>query len=146
MDPDNITYGKHPLIEAAIDVMDLPKDCIYRINLFSEAPPGASTGTSAAVSVALIGALDAITPGRLTPHEVANLAHRIECEKLGLESGIQDQIASAYGGISFIDMVAYPNSSVSTVQIPNSLWWELEHRLAVVYIGTRTVPARSTRR
>lgn len=136
INPDFITYDKHPLIEAAIEVMNLPKDIAFRINIFSDAPPGASTGTSAAVSVALIGALDAFTKGRLTPHEVAALAHSIETEKLGLQCGIQDQLASAYGGINFIQMHAFPHASVSPVQIPNSLWWELELRLAVVYIGT----------
>ncbi|MFC1461873.1 GHMP kinase, partial [Verrucomicrobiota bacterium] len=52
INPDMITYEKHPLIEAAIDVMKLPKSLAFKINIFSDAPPGASTGTSAAVSVA----------------------------------------------------------------------------------------------
>ena len=58
INPDRVVYEKHPLIEAAIDVMRLPATIALRINIFSDAPPGASTGTSAAVSVALIGALD----------------------------------------------------------------------------------------
>ncbi len=128
--------GKHPLLEAALEAMVLPEDVSLEINIFSEAPPGAATGTSAAVSVALIGALDRLTRGRLCPHEVATLAHSIETEKLGLQSGIQDQLASAYGGINFIEMHAYPHASVSGIQLPNSVWWELEHRLAVVYIGS----------
>lgn len=136
VNPEHITYDKHPLIEAAIDVMKLPVHLGYRINIFSDAPPGASMGTSAAVSVALIGALDAFTGGRLTAHEVAALAHSIETEKLGLQCGIQDQLASAYGGVNFIEMHAFPRASVSPVPVPNRVWWELEHRLAVIYIGT----------
>jgi len=57
-------------------------------------------------------------------------------EKLGLQCGIQDQLCSAYGGINFIQMHAFPHASVSPVLVPNSIWWELEQRLAVVYIGT----------
>jgi D-glycero-alpha-D-manno-heptose-7-phosphate kinase len=135
VNPDRITYTKHPLIEAAIDVMEIPHDLSFVITLYSAAPPGASTGTSAAVSVALIGALDSLTQGRLTPHEVAALAHSIETEKLKLECGIQDQLCSAYGGVNYIQMHRFPQASVSSIQIPNSLWWELESRLAVVYIG-----------
>ncbi len=135
VDRKTSTYSKHPLLEAAIDVMSFPEDLSIRINIYSDAPPGASTGTSAAVSVALIAALDALTTGRLTPHEVAQLAHFIETEKLGLECGIQDQIASAYGGINFIDMHSYPRAVVSPVQVPNNIWWELERRLSVIYIG-----------
>ncbi|MCE9615020.1 MAG: GHMP kinase [Lentisphaerae bacterium] len=136
LDPDHVTYDKHPLIEAAVDLMKVPRDCSLHINLYSEAPPGASMGTSAAVSVALVGALGALSGQRLTPHEVAQLAHSIETEKLGMQCGIQDQLASAYGGISFMHMHAFPYASVSTLQIPSSIWWELEHRLAVVYIGS----------
>jgi len=135
VNPDAISYDKHPLIEAAIDVMEIPKDVAFRINIYSAAPPGASTGTSAAVSVALIGALDSLTSGRLTPHEAAMLAHSLETEKLGLQCGIQDQICSAFGGINFIQMHSFPHASVSSIQISNTIWWELEKRLAVVYIG-----------
>jgi D-glycero-alpha-D-manno-heptose-7-phosphate kinase len=134
--PGRIAYSKHPLIEAAIDVMDIPAGVSFTINLYSAAPPGASTGTSAAVSVALIGALDTLTAGRLTPHEVAALAHSIETEKLKLQCGIQDQLCSAYGGINYIQMHRFPQASVSSIQVPNSIWWELESRLLVVYIGS----------
>jgi D-glycero-alpha-D-manno-heptose-7-phosphate kinase len=136
VDPHRVTYEKHPLIEAAIDTMAIPEECGFRINIHSSAPPGASTGTSAAVSVALIGALDRLTNGRLTPHEVASLAHSLETEKLGLQCGIQDQLCSAYGGINFIDMHAFPHASVSPIHIPNHTWWSLEQRLVVIYIGT----------
>lgn len=135
VDRSTSDYCKHPLLEAAIDLMSLPEDLSVRINIYSDAPPGASTGTSAAVSVALIAALDTLSAGRLTPHEIAQLAHFIETEKLGLQCGIQDQIASAYGGINFIDMHSYPKAVVSPVQVPNDIWWELERRLSVIYIG-----------
>ena len=135
VNPDDITYDKHPLIEAAIDVMKVPEDCSLNINIFSEAPPGASMGTSAAVSVALVGALASMWDKQLTPHEIASLAHSIETEKLGMQSGIQDQLASAYGGISYMNMYKFPHASVSPLQVPNNIWWELENRLAVIYIG-----------
>ncbi|MDA0577503.1 MAG: GHMP kinase [Verrucomicrobia bacterium] len=141
LDPENITYDKHPLIEAAIDLMKVPTTCSLAINIYSEAPPGASMGTSAAVSVALVGALARLSGQHRTPHEIAQLAHSIETEKLGMQCGIQDQLASAYGGINFIQMPAFPHASVSAIQIPNNTWWELEHRLAVVYIGS---PHRSS--
>ncbi|MBT3272617.1 MAG: GHMP kinase, partial [Spirochaetales bacterium] len=101
----------------------------------SNVPPGAATGTSAAISVALVGALDALMPGRMTAYEVAKTAHSIETEKLGLQSGIQDQLCCAYGGANFIQMTEYPNASVSPILVSNSVWWELENRLALVFIG-----------
>ncbi|MBN1934086.1 MAG: GHMP kinase, partial [Anaerolineae bacterium] len=102
---------------------------------YSEAPAGCSTGTSAAVSVALIGALDCLTPGRMTPHEVALAAHAVETNLLKQQSGIQDQLASAYGGINFIDMYQYPHASVSQIYVSNAVWWELERRLLLIFLG-----------
>ena len=136
LDPDKIVYGKHPIIEAAIDTMVIPRDISLEINIFSKAPAGASLGTSAAVCVALIGALDALTPDRLTPHELAVLAHSVETEKLGLQSGVQDQLCSAYGGINFIHIHAFPHSNVTSINAAEDLRQELEKRLALIYIGT----------
>jgi len=140
VDQDKVlAHSKHGLIEAAFSVMDVPQDIAIEVHLYSEAPAGASTGTSAAVSVALIGALDMLTPGRLSPYEAARTAQRIETEVLGLQCGIQDQLCSAYGGVNFIQMSRYPEASVSPIVVPNSIWWELERRLMLVYLGSAHV-------
>ncbi len=128
-------WDRHPLLEAAIEFMKIPRDMAFEVTIFSEAPSGASTGTSAAVTVALIGALDRLTPGHLTPHEVALSAQRIETEILKQQCGIQDQLCSAYGGINYIEMFNYPHASVSSIVVPNSVWWELERRLVLIYVG-----------
>jgi D-glycero-alpha-D-manno-heptose-7-phosphate kinase len=128
-------WTKHPLLEAASDYMKVPDDLAFEVTIYSDAPGGASTGTSAAVTVALIGALDYLTPGRMTPHEVAGAAQYIETEMLHQQCGIQDQLCSAYGGINYIEMYQYPHASVSQIQVPNSTWWELERRLMLIYLG-----------
>ncbi len=132
---DSPRGNRHPLLEAAVRRMGIPEDIAFEVTIFSEAPAGASTGTSSAVSVALVGALDVLTPGRLTPHEVAMQAHRVEVEDLGLQCGIQDQLCSAYGGINYIEMTRYPHAAVSRIEVPNAVWWELERRLVLIYLG-----------
>ena len=129
------SWDRHPLLEAAIEHMAVPDDIALQVTIFSEAPGGASTGTSAAVTVALIGALDRLTPGRLTPHEVAYVAHSIETDRLKQQCGIQDQLCSAYGGINYIDMFQYPYASVSQIRVPSATWWELERRLVLIFLG-----------
>lgn len=133
--PEHDVWSKHPLLEAAIHYMKIPANLSLHVTIYSEAPAGASTGTSAAVSVALIGALDRLTPGRMTPHEVAMAAHHVEMHMLNLQCGIQDQLCSAFGGINFIEMNQFPWAAVSQIQVPNSTWWELERRLVLVYLG-----------
>ncbi|HEY7438904.1 MAG TPA: GHMP kinase [Acidimicrobiia bacterium] len=127
--------GRHPLLEATIAEIGLPDDASVELGISSEVPAGCSTGTSASATVALIGALDALTPGRMTPHEVAYAAHRIEVERLGIQSGVQDQLCAAYGGINFIEITSYPHASVTQLCLPDALWQELEERLLLVFLG-----------
>ncbi|MBC8161351.1 MAG: GHMP kinase [Roseiflexaceae bacterium] len=133
--PGQAGFRRHPLLEAAIEELPPPDDVALEITIFSEVPAGASTGTSAAASVALLGALDALTPGRMTPYEVARAAHRVEVERLGLQSGIQDQLCAAFGGVSFIEMTQYPHATVTPIRLPDATWWELERRLALIFLG-----------
>jgi D-glycero-alpha-D-manno-heptose-7-phosphate kinase len=133
--PGQASPERHPLLEAAIEEIPPPQEYAFEISIYSEAPAGCSTGTSAAVTVALLGALDALTPGRLTPHELAYRAHRVEVERLGLQSGIQDQLCAAYGAINFIEMFAYPHATVSQIRAPSAIWWELERRLVLIFLG-----------
>ncbi len=133
--PEHAVWNRHPLLEAAIHHMKVPSELSLQVSIYSEAPAGASTGTSAAVSVALLGALDRLTPGRMTPHEVALAAHHVEMNMLNLQCGIQDQLCSAYGGINYIEMRQFPWAAVSQIQVPNSTWWELERRLVLIYLG-----------
>jgi D-glycero-alpha-D-manno-heptose-7-phosphate kinase len=134
-DLNKTTWDHHPLLEAAIQFVGIPEDLAIEVTLYSEAPAGASTGTSAAITVALIGALEQLTPGQRTPHEIAYAAHSVETEILGQQSGIQDQLCAAYGGINYIEMFRYPYASVSQIQVSNPIWWELERRLALIYLG-----------
>ena len=124
--------GKHDLLKAALNVIKVDD---VDISIYSDLPPGCGTGSSAAVSVALIGALSQYAGMYLTPHEVAKLAHRLETEELKIQSGVQDQVASAVGGIGFHEIDAYPHVASSPVRIKEDIALELESRLLVVYTG-----------
>lgn len=142
--PDGIAdrrWGIHPLLEATIAEVGIPDDVAVEIVIDSEAPYGASIGTSAATCVALVGALDALTPGRLTPEEMAHTAWRVEAEQLGQQSGVQDQIAAAHGGINLIHIHAFPDATVEPVLVDPAVVQELERRMLVVYLGA---PHRSS--
>jgi D-glycero-alpha-D-manno-heptose-7-phosphate kinase len=133
--PESNARSKHPLIEAVFRIFRLPCDLHLDVTVYSEAPAGASTGTSAAVSVGLIGALDLICNCSMTSSDIASKAHYIESELLHQQSGVQDQLSSAYGGINFIEINHYPEASVSPVRLNDEAAWELESRLLLVYLG-----------
>ena len=130
-------YGSspHPLIDAAIAEVEIPGDVSLEVIIHSGMPGGASTGTSAAVIVALVGALDRLAGRVRAPLEVAYAAHAIEVDRLGRQSGIQDQICAAVGGINFLEITEYPQASVTPVAIPDQARWDLERRLLLVYLG-----------
>ncbi len=128
-------WGKHPLLEATIAEIGMPENLALDITIWSDAPYGASTGTSAAACVALAGALDALTPGRLSSYELAQAAWRVETEQLGQQSGIQDQIGAAFGGINLIHMDAYPHAIVEQLDLSQAIQQELEQSLLLVYLG-----------
>lgn len=127
--------GPHPLLEAAVDHIGLPEGTAVRVAVRSDAPLGASTGTSAAVVVALVGALDALHGGSRSPLEVAAEAHRVEVDRLGLQSGVQDQLCAASGGICAIEVTAYPHATVTPVEVPAVVRQELDRRLLLVFLG-----------
>jgi D-glycero-alpha-D-manno-heptose-7-phosphate kinase len=128
-------WQHEPLLEAAITLAQPPETVALEIDIFCDAPAGASTGTSAAVTVALLAGLDLLTPGRKTAHELAWAAHRVETELLKRQCGIQDQLAAAYGGVLDIEMYAYPHAAVSAVPISNTTRHELDARLVTVFAG-----------
>ncbi len=137
VDPQNVVFGKHPLLDACVKSLDIPRGLDIEVSLHSSVPGGSSTGTSAAVTVALLAALDCLTrtTRRLSPHELADKAHRVETELLKQQSGIQDQLCSAYGGVSYIEMDAYPHSVVSRVPVSDATLAEMDKRLALVFLG-----------
>jgi D-glycero-alpha-D-manno-heptose-7-phosphate kinase len=125
----------HALLRHAVGAFAIPMEHRLEISLYSPVPAGISTGTSASVCVALLSALDRLTGGGRSSGEIASLAHRVETEKLGRQSGVQDQICAARGGVSFIRVTAYPEAEVESLSLEPRLWEELNRRLCLVYLG-----------
>jgi D-glycero-alpha-D-manno-heptose-7-phosphate kinase len=111
----------HPLIEAAIDMLPPPSGCAVEVSVRSDLPAGCGTGTSAAVAVALLGALADSRREQRSRRDIAYAAHRLEVDILGVQSGIQDQLSSAFGGINYLEIERYPDAEVH----PLPIWEEL---------------------
>ena len=105
---DRVTFADPPtpLLEAAVAEAGAKG---VHITVRSLVPVGSSLGTSAAVTVALLAALG------VPQEELAVRAHRVETERLGMQSGVQDQMAAAYGGASLLE-IDYPH--VRRIELP----------------------------
>jgi D-glycero-alpha-D-manno-heptose-7-phosphate kinase len=122
---------RHPLLEAAIDLLPPPEGIPLAVRVRAGVPPGCGTGTSASLAVAALAALARARGESPLRHELVSAAHRLEVEVLGGESGVQDQVAAAYGGINYIEIDPYPEMTVT----PLPAWPELTSLLVLVYLG-----------
>jgi D-glycero-alpha-D-manno-heptose-7-phosphate kinase len=135
VNPDRPVSSPHPFLQHIIARLAPPEQLKLEVNLFSPVPAGISTGTSAAVCVALLGALSFLKHGRVVLKDIISLAHRVETEDLKQQSGVQDQICAAYGGVCFIHMHRYPQARVEKMVLEPNVWEELDRRLCLVYLG-----------
>lgn len=127
--------GKLDLLKAAIKRMEIEKG--IDIYVRADAPPGCGTGTSASVAVTLISALVTYKGLQLNQKEIAIMAHKLEIEELGLESGVQDQYAASFGGINFME-IDYPNVEIVKITINEKRIFELESQFILVYLSSRS--------
>jgi D-glycero-alpha-D-manno-heptose-7-phosphate kinase len=127
--------GGVPIVDAALAMLPPPEGLACTLSIRCDVPAGASTGTSAAVAVALVGALAHLRGSRVTAADAARLAHRIETEGLGRQSGVQDQICAAHGGINAITIEPYPQWVATRPDVPSDVLRDLERRLVLIYLG-----------
>ncbi len=122
--------------------LDLAKAAIKRLDIAgglalttrADTSPGSGLGSSGSMGVTLVGALNALQPSRLSPHEIADLANRLEVDELRIAGGKQDQLAAALGGINTLRFGDYPPVS-SPLPVSTGVINELEKRLVLCYSG-----------
>jgi len=100
-----------------------------------DVPPESGLGASSALTVALIGALQAYLGHPWDAYEAAQRAVHIERTELGLPGGRQDQHAAAFGGVNLIDFQAGGRVIVNPLRIPDDARNELEASLVVCHVA-----------
>jgi D-glycero-alpha-D-manno-heptose-7-phosphate kinase len=133
--PGTRPWVRHPLIEGAVESVGVPPGMEIDLLVHSAVPPGAATGTSAAVCVAIVGALRAMSGSSTDADEVARAAHRVEVDLLGQQSGVQDQYGAAHGGLNLIEITDYPSAARLEVAASRATRDALEAQLLLVYLG-----------
>lgn len=105
----------------------------------SDVPPRSGLGASAAAFAAMIGLFNHMRAERsMTQYEIAQLAYKLEREELGIGGGYQDQYATVFGGINFIE---FGNGwvRVNPLRMRKDHILELEKHLVLVYTRDRPV-------
>ena len=126
---------EHRLLAEAVREAAPTADLDVTLSIESAVPAGCALGTSAAVAVGVIAALQAVHDQTWRPQDLAAAAHRAEAGRLGRESGTQDQAAAAHGGANVIDVPSYPRTSTRPIVLAERTWRALDDRLLHIAYG-----------
>jgi len=141
---DYRTFYRHPPSEPLLwdGDLSLPRAVLQHFGvssglsmfLASEVPPGTGLGSSSSVTVALVKAISTACGVRLTPRQMAEMACKIEIEKLKKPIGLQDQYAAAFGGFNWITFNA-DGVQIEPLDIPQDTISRLESNLLLMFTG-----------
>jgi D-glycero-alpha-D-manno-heptose-7-phosphate kinase len=97
--PGSIDHARHPHREAAINEASLPGDAAPEMTMVADGSARARAEPSDVV--APIGALDARSPGRMTPRDVADAARRVETQRRAIRARTRaDALSACADGIA----------------------------------------------
>lgn len=125
---------KHPIIREVLAELNLKTPQI-EITTLADIPSGTGLGSSGSFTTALIKALYAHYRRNIHPAQLAEMACRIEIEKLGEPIGKQDQYIAAFGGITEFNF--HKDGSVSSAPLNLSVKTvhDLEDNLLLFFTG-----------
>jgi D-glycero-alpha-D-manno-heptose-7-phosphate kinase len=124
----------HPIIREAIRMLDF-KTPQVEITTLADIPAGTGLGSSGSFTTALLKALYAHRRRLLHPSELAELACRIEIDKLGEPIGKQDQYIAAFGGVTCFTFHGDDRVEAEPLKIPLDALFNLEDNLLLFFTG-----------
>lgn len=94
-------------------------------------------GASGALGVAVLGCLNTLKGDEaLSLQQIAELAHRVETEEVGIAGGKQDQYAACFGGMNYIEF-GNNRVNVSKMEVKLETALSLENSLLLVFTQPR---------
>jgi D-glycero-alpha-D-manno-heptose-7-phosphate kinase len=125
---------KHPIIREVLAEFQLKTPQI-EITTLADIPSGTGLGSSGSFTTALVKALYAHYRKNIHPEQLAEMACKIEIEKLGEPIGKQDQYIAAYGGITEFNF--HKDGSVTSAPLNLSVQTvhDLEDNLLLFFTG-----------
>jgi D-glycero-alpha-D-manno-heptose-7-phosphate kinase len=125
---------QHPIIREALHELNLRTPQV-EITTLADIPSGTGLGSSGSFTTALLKALYSHYRKNIHPRELAELACKIELEKLGEPIGKQDQYIAAFGGIT--SFTFNPDGSVLSepIAISTETLHNLEDNLLLFFTG-----------
>lgn len=132
---DNVSELKHKIAKATLKHFKIKR--AIEITSIADIPSGTGLGSSGAYTVGLLNALSLNKGIPFTKKQLAEIASIIEIEKVGRPIGKQDQSASAYGGLNYIQFNPDESVIVEPIRLSVTKKKQLEENLLLFYTGKR---------
>jgi D-glycero-alpha-D-manno-heptose-7-phosphate kinase len=132
-DVSSISKIKHPIVRHSL-LYNKFKDGVD-ITYLGDLPSGTGMGSSSAFTVALNHALFQAQKKSLKAKDLAKCAYIIERKKLKEVIGIQDQIASAYGGFNYVKIKKNGSYNIKALEISDNLIQNFCDRCLLLHTG-----------
>lgn len=100
----------------------------FELDLYSDFPMSSGLGGSAVVAASILGCFNELRQDRWDLHELAELAYQAERLYQGIEGGWQDQYATVFGGLNFMEFKMEQNL-VHPLRLSQNNLHELEESL-----------------
>jgi D-glycero-alpha-D-manno-heptose-7-phosphate kinase len=107
----------------------------FDLYLHSDFPMKSGLGGSAVVASSIIGCFNQFRRDKWDLYEISELAYQAERVYLGIAGGWQDQYATVFGGINFMEFRAEQNI-IHPLRISRDVLLELEESLVLCDTGT----------
>src|SRR5581483_6623866 len=132
-DVERVEDIQHPIVRECLTRHRIPKG--MEIASFADVPAGSGLGSSSAFTVGLLHALEAHQGRSVSASELAAAACDVEINRLGEPIGKQDQYASAFGGLSYIQFNSDDSVEVERLIVTPKTLRGFERRLMMFYLG-----------
>ena len=132
-DVNSIKAIKHPIVRHSLESMKVNSG--LDITYTGDLPGGSGLGSSSAFTVALNHSLHAANGNNPNQYELAKEAYHIERIKLEETIGIQDQIATAFGGFNHVVIQKDGTYQIEKILLTKEELKNFLGRLVLVYTG-----------
>jgi glucuronokinase len=128
--PDPSVAPENALVQATVSRFQrelAPQAPPVTVRLRTSIPMAVGLGGSSAIVIATVRALCQLHRVQLHRDELASFALAVETEELGIAAGLQDRVAQAYGGLTFMDFQAGVYEPLDPALLPPMfLAWNVE--------------------
>jgi D-glycero-alpha-D-manno-heptose-7-phosphate kinase len=107
----------------------------FELFVHSDFPMSSGLGGSAVVTASILGCFNQYRNDKWDKHDISEIAFQSERIHLGVAGGWQDQYATVFGGLNFMEFNNEQNI-INPIRLNNEIILELEESLILCYTGT----------